>query len=110
MAVLQHLLVSSFPKQAVNSSKTIWSLPGFVLNTEKRDFKEVFKKCKTANTIILTEGDMIIKNETLIADTFNNYFADITKTLKLKKHPNFDGQPQILMVSPIYSNFKRGHS
>ena len=49
-------------------------------------------KCKTANTIILTEGDMIIKNEKLIADTFNNYFADITKTLKLKKHPNFDGQ------------------
>ena len=25
------------------------------------------------------------------ADTFNNYFADVTKTLKLKKHPNFDG-------------------
>ena len=35
---------------------------------------------------------MIIKNEKLIADTFNNYFANITKTLKLKKHPNFDGQ------------------
>ena len=49
-------------------------------------------KYKTANTIILTEGDRIIKNEKLIADTFNNYFADITKTLKLKKHPNFDGQ------------------
>ena len=32
------------------------------------------------------------KNEKLIADTFNNYFADITKTLKLKKHPNFDDQ------------------
>ena len=28
----------------------------------------------------------------LTADTFNNYFADITKTLKLKKHPNFHGQ------------------
>ena len=49
-------------------------------------------KCKTANPIILTEGDMIMKNEKLIADTFNNYFADITKTLKLKKYPNFDGQ------------------
>ena len=48
-------------------------------------------KCKTANTLILTEGDMIIKNEKLIADTFNNYFADITKTLKLKKHIYFDG-------------------
>ena len=35
----------------------------------------------TANTIILTEGDVIIKNEKLIADTFNNYFTDIAKTL-----------------------------
>ena len=35
---------------------------------------------------------MIIKNEKLIADTFNIYFANITKTLKLNKHPNFDGQ------------------
>ena len=32
------------------------------------------------------------KNKRLIADTFNNYIADITKTLKLKKYPNFDGQ------------------
>ena len=38
-------------------------------------------KCKTANTIILTEGDKIMKREKLIADTFNNYIADIAKTL-----------------------------
>ena len=49
-------------------------------------------KCKTASTIILTEGDTIMKNGKLIADTCNNYFANITKTLKLKKHPHFDGQ------------------
>ena len=49
-------------------------------------------KCKTANTIILTEGDMIIKNEKLIADFFNNYFADITKTLKSKEHQKLDDQ------------------
>ena len=42
---------------------------------------------------------MIIKNEKLIADTFNNYFADITKTLKLKKHPNFDGQSLVLLIT-----------
>ena len=42
--------------------------------------------------IIFTEGDMIMKNEKLIADPFNNYFTDITKTLKLKKHPNFESQ------------------
>ena len=45
-------------------------------------------KCKTANTIILTEGDVITNNEKHIADTFNNYSVDITKTLKLKKYPN----------------------
>ena len=49
-------------------------------------------KCKTANTIVLREEDTIMKNEKLIADTFNNYFADITKSLKLKKHPKFDDQ------------------
>ena len=45
---------------------------------------------------------MIIKNDKVIADTFNNYFANITKTLKLKKHPNFDGQSlSVNKTSPI---------
>ena len=35
---------------------------------------------------------MIIKNEKLIADFFNNYFADITKTLKSKEHQKLDDQ------------------
>ena len=60
-------------------------------------------KCKTANTIILTEGNMIMKNEKLIADTFNNYFADITKTLKLKKHPSFDGQ-SLFSITDYFKN------
>ena len=47
---------------------------------------------RTANTIILTEGNTITKNEKLIAGTFNNYFVDIRNILKLKKHLNFDGQ------------------
>ena len=47
-----------------------------------------------------------MENEKLIADTFNNYFADITKTLKLKKHPNFDGQP----VSSITDYFKNNEN
>ena len=46
---------------------------------------------------------MIIKNEKLIADTFNNYFGDITKTLKLKKHPNFDGQP-LFSITDYFKN------
>ena len=60
-------------------------------------------KCKTASTIILTEGDMITKNEKLIADTFNNYLADITKTLKLRKHPNFDGQ-SLFSITDYFKN------
>ena len=55
-------------------------------------------KCKTVNTIILTEN-----NEKLIADTFNNYFADITKTIKLKKRPNFDGQ-SLFSITDYFKN------
>ena len=57
-------------------------------------------KCKTANKIVLTEGDMIIKNEKLIAD---NYFADIKKALKLKKHPNFDSQ-SLFSITDYFKN------
>ena len=66
----------------VNDNKMFWK-------TMKPRFSN---KCKTTITIILTEGDMIMKNEKIIADAFNNYFAEIIKTLKLKKNPNFDGQ------------------
>ena len=47
-----------------------------------------------------------MKNEKLTADTFNNYFADIAKTLKLKKHLNFDGQT----LSSINGNSKNNES
>ena len=47
---------------------------------------------------------MIIKKEKLIADTFNNYFADITKTIKLKKHSTFDGQPLSSITDYIKNN------
>ena len=60
----------------VNDNKMFWK-------TMKPKFSN---KCKVANTIILTEGDMIIKNNKLTADSFNNYFADITKTQKFKKY------------------------
>lgn len=33
-----------------------------------------------------------MKNEKLIAKTFKNYFAHITKNLELKKHPGFYGE------------------
>ena len=47
-----------------------------------------------------------MKNEKLTADTFSNYFADIAKTLKLKKHPNFDGKS----LSSINGNSKNNES
>ena len=72
----------------VNDDKMFWG-------TVKARFSN---KCKTANTIILTDGVMVTKNDKLIAGTFNNYFADITKTLKLKKHPNFDGQSLLVLL------------
>ena len=80
----------------VNDNKMFWK-------TLKPRFSN---KCKTANKLTLTEVDMIMKNEKLIADTFNNYFADITKTLKLKKHPNFDRQS----LSSIKDYFKSNES
>ena len=66
--------------------------------------KRFQNKCQSANTIILTEVDLIMKNKKLIVDTFNNYFADITKTLKLKKHPNFDGQSLFSLTDYLKNN------
>ena len=62
---------------------------------------------------------MIKKNEKLIANTFNNHFADITKSLKLKKYPNCYGQSlSSIIISKtmkvesffIYFAFKSRHS
>ena len=44
--------------------------------------------------------------KSLHADLFGNYFADITKTLKLKKHPNLHGQS----LSSIADYFKSNES
>ena len=52
-------------------------------------------KTKTANTIILSEKDDIIKEEKIIAKTLNNHFTDITKSLKLKKVKSFDNKNKI---------------
>ena len=66
----------------------------------------ISSKCNTSNTIILAEVDTIMKSEKLIADTFNNCFPHITKTLKLKKNPNFDGHS----LSSITDYFKNNDS
>ena len=80
----------------VNDNKMFW-----------KTLKPIFSdKCKNANSIILTEEDTIMKNKKLIADTFNNYFADIRKTLKLKKNPNSNGQ----FLPSITTYFKNNES
>ena len=42
-------------------------------------------KCKTANTIILVEDEKILQDKRSIANTFNNYFTDVSHSLGLKK-------------------------
>ena len=44
-----------------------------------------------------------MKNDRLISDTFNNYFADIIKTLKLKKNPHFDSQ-SLFSITDYFKN------
>ena len=69
--------------------------------------KPIFSsKCNSANTKILTEGDTIMKNEKFIADTSSNYFGDITKSLKLKKHPSFDDQSLSSITKSISKTMK----
>ena len=42
-------------------------------------------------------------DDKLMAGIFNNYFADITKTLKLKEHPKFDGQ-SLFSITDYFKN------
>ena len=42
-------------------------------------------KCKTANTNILVENEKTLQDEQAIANTFIDYFTDVTHSLGLKK-------------------------
>ena len=59
----------------VTDNKTFWK-------TIKPKFSN---KCKTANTIILVENEKKSQDEKAIANTFNNYFTDVTHSLGLKE-------------------------
>ena len=43
-------------------------------------------KYKTANTIILVENNKILQDDKAIANTFINYFDDVTHSIGLKKN------------------------
>lgn len=56
-----------------------------VTNVNEKVFQKTVKprfsiKWETVNTIILTERDLIKKNEKLIAHIFDNYFGNSKKT------------------------------
>ena len=58
--------------------------------TDNKKFWKTIKpkfsnKCKTANTIILVENEKKSQDEKAIANTFNNYFTDVTHSLGLKE-------------------------
>ena len=52
------------------------------INVFKNHEANISKKYKTANTIILREGNMVMENKKLIAITCNNYFSDIAETIQ----------------------------
>ena len=62
-------------------------------------------KCKTANTIILVEGEKILQEEKAIAITFNNYFTDVTHSLGLKKK-NIGLENSLSKIVKTFRNFE----
>ena len=62
-------------------------------------------KCKTANTIILVEGEKILQEEKAIAITFNNYFTDVAHCLGLKKK-NIGLENSLSKIVKTFRNFE----
>ena len=51
-----------------------------------------------SNNIILKEKNELITNSSALANLFNNYFINITSTLKLKQSPTkFPSLPKLLI-------------
>ena len=63
-------------------------------------------KCKTPNTIILFENEKIWQDLKAIANTFINYFTDVTHSLGLKKK-NIGLENDL---SKILKNFRNSES
>mgnify|MGYP001792265277 CR=1 FL=1 len=83
--------------KSVTDSKKFWKniKPNFV------------NENKAADTIILSQNEKIIKDQRIVAEEFNNYFTDITKSLELKKTKSFNSNHSI---SDIINHFKNSES
>ena len=53
-------------------------------NTSEKRKPNIFSKCKRTNTKEMKSLQLV--------KTFNNYFPNVTESLKLKSHPNFNSQ------------------
>ena len=66
---------------------------------------EFSNKCKTANTIILVEDEKILHDRKAAANTFNNYFTDVTHSLGLKKK-NIGLENTLTKIVKTFRNFE----
>ena len=62
-------------------------------------------KCKTANTIFLVEDEKVFEVKKAIANTFNNYFTDVTYFLGLKKN-NIGLENTLSKIMKTFRNFE----
>ena len=73
-----------------STKKTFFETLNISEITDNRKFWKTVKpfltdKCKTTNNIILTEEDETLNDNKKISNTFNEYFANITKGLNLRE-------------------------
>ena len=78
--------------------------------TDNKKFWKIIRpkfsnNCKTANTIILVEDEKNLQDEKATANTFNNYFTDVTHSLGLKKK-NIGLENTLLKIVKNFRNFE----
>ena len=73
-------------------------------------------KTKTVDTIVLTENNTILRNEQLVANTFNDYFTDLTQELILKEPKTIKEESTLSNIldsfndSPSVDKIKQKHN
>ena len=82
------------------------------LNNNKKFWKKIklffSDKGLETNNIILKEKHKLITNSFTLANLFNNYFINITSTLKLKQSPpKFPSAPNLLIHYRDHMSIKK---